>query len=343
MLSGDLTDFSLPDVLRLLSTARKSGVLTLHEPHHDAGVFVRNGAICLALIDVTRVPFGPRMIMKNIADRKTIAATSRTGSRTVFDLACALMRGVPDAEAASGLATDHTLETVGWLSQFSAAMFDFDPTVAVDAWPFEPLATERVVADIERGAPQWAELEGVVDDLSLMPSCVPEPPDAATLELTGRQWRIVALVDGQRTIKDLVEAVGLGVLETGRELAGLVSEGLVELVGPGGRSAVDVLLQDVQTFDGFATSPEWLAYDHVPAQRVPGEPAGGVHSVAGDAVVVTEDPATQPVQPHQEPVVPSGERDDPVDAGEAAPTPADVASDANLGLLNRLIGPGRSI
>jgi hypothetical protein len=324
----------------LLSTTHKSGVLTLHYAGNDAGVFVRDGGICLALIDMTRVPFGPGMIMKNIADRETIAEAARTADGTVFGLACVLMHGVSDIEAASRLVADHTRETVGWLSQYSAATFNFDPTIAVDAWPFEPLATEQVLADIEHDAQKWAELRGVVDHLSQMPSCVPKPPDAATLTLTGLQWRIVALVDGQRTVKDLVEAVGHGLLDTGRELAGVVREGLVELVEPGGHSAVDALLQDVQPVDGFTTSPQWTALGHdAPAQLVSGEPAGGVDSHADDDA---EDAAARPTQPRHEVVLPSREGDALSDADDDA-VPSDVVSDANIGLLNRLVGRNRTL
>jgi hypothetical protein len=343
MLSGELTDFSLADVLRLLSTTHKSGVLTLHDSGSDACVFVRHGDICLALIDVTRVPFGPRMIMKNIADPETIAAATRTADGTVFGLACALMHGVSDPEAASRLAADDTRETVGWLSQYSTATFNFDPTIAVDAWPFEPLPAEQVLTDIERGAQQWAELREVVGHLSQIPSCVPEPPDAAAFTLTAPQWRIVALVDGQRTIKDLVEVVGLGLLDTGRELAGLVREGLVELVEPGGHSAVEALLRDVPTVDGFSTSPEWMAHDDdLPAHAVSGEPVGAVDGDAGDAVEIPWGPVAQPTEPRQEATPAFREGDDLSVADEHA-APSDVESDANLGLLNRLVGRNRTL
>lgn len=310
MLSGDLTDFSLGHVLRLLSTTGKSGLLTLHGAASDAGVFVRDGGICLALVDVTRVPLGPRMIMSGIADRETVGAAARAADGTVFGLACALVRGVPDADAASALAADHTRETIGWLSQYAAAVFEFDPTIAVEAWPFEPLGTEELLADIERSAHQWTELRGVVDDLSLAPSCVPDLSDGAALSLTARQWRIVALVDGRRTIKELVEAVGLGQLDTGRELAGLVGEGLVELIGPGDHSAVDVLLQDVRTVDAFSLYPAWMARDDdAPEQLVSDAPAGEVDGDARYALQVVD-----------------------------APAPPGATSDVDLGLLNRLVG-----
>ncbi|HSK97266.1 MAG TPA: DUF4388 domain-containing protein, partial [Euzebyales bacterium] len=162
MLSGDLTDFSLRDVLRLLATTGKSGLLTLHGAGSDGGVFVRDGGICLALVDVTRVPLGPRMIMTGSVDRETVAAAGRAADGTAFGLACALVRGVADAAAAATLVADHTREAIGWLSQYFAATFEFDPTIAVDAWPLAPLATEQVITDVERVAPHWAELRGVV-------------------------------------------------------------------------------------------------------------------------------------------------------------------------------------
>jgi hypothetical protein len=339
MLSGDLTGFPLRDLLHLLASTGKSGQLTLHGTGGAGGVFLRDGGICFALLDITRVALGPRLIRTGNADREAVVTAARAADGTAFGLTCGLVRAADDAAAAATIITDHTREAIGWLSQYFAATFEFDPTVAVDAWPFPPFTAAQVLADVERDAPQWADLRAVVEDLSLVPSCLPEPPpDALPLQLTGVQWRLIALIDEQRTTKELVELAGLGYLEVGRELAGLVRDGCVELIRPGAMSAVDVLLADVHTIDAYAISPPWMARDDdVPPRIVTaaGDGDAGEPLTAGMADDVPAEPAPEPAPSQLETPLSRHEDDVTPDTTESAP-------DANVGLLNRLVGRARS-
>ena len=267
MLSGDVQDFALRDVLQLLSTTNKSGLLTLYQAGSSGGVFVRDGGVCLALVDVTRVSLGRRIVAAGLAEAKVVRTTLRAVDSSPFDSVCALMRVVSDAGRARALVAEHTRDAIGWLSQYAEARFTFDPTVRVEAWPFEPLATEDVLAGVERNAAQWAELHAVVGDLSLVPHCAPSPKDSADVTVTTPQWRVVALIDGRRSIRDLTELVGLGQLELCRELGGLVDRGLVELVAPDGRHSAVTPLLDVED-PGTAAEPGTLPspgpYGHWP-------------------------------------------------------------------------------
>jgi len=60
---------------------------------------------------------------------------------------------------------------------------------------------------------------------------VEAPPDEAEAELTKDQKRILALLDGERTVEDLVKASGLLDFDTSKALFGLLVAGFIERVG----------------------------------------------------------------------------------------------------------------
>lgn len=107
--------------------------------------------------------------------------------------------------------------------------------------------------------------------------------------------------------------MGLDQLELCREVGGLVDNGLVELVAPGGRRAVDILLPEVEPGDVVSDVLQEPATEVPPAEQS-----------AAEAPVTLEDQqpgaATEP---------------DPLTQ------PSELA-DANVGLLNRLIGKDRA-
>jgi hypothetical protein len=73
-------------------------------------------------------------------------------------------------------------------------------------------------------------------------SPVPLAPAGDGIALTGEQWRVLSLVDGHRTLADLIELCGIGYLETCRQLRQLVDDGLIEVIASGASSKVQELL-----------------------------------------------------------------------------------------------------
>lgn len=340
MLTGDLSDFSLRNVLEFLSVARKSGLLTIRCASVDGGVFLRDGDVCLGLVDVTRVPLGPRLIARGLVDRAALREAGGGADGTTFGLACGLMRAASDADEASSMAVDHTCETIGWFDTRSNAQFVFDCTVAVDAWPFAPSPASGLLTGVERSAAVWRELRNVIDDLSLVPSCPVDPSSTAGVSLTAAQWRVVALADGRRSINEVIELIGLGQLETCRELAGLIDEGLIELVGAGGHTAIDTLLHDVRAVDALAFGREALAHDEPsPEASFPaGADAEGIVAIADTGSAPLPVPSQGDAHPVHNPRA-AGDADS--GAASAQTTSADVPSEVNVGLYNRLIDGAR--
>ena len=326
MLTGDLADFSLRSLLEFLSAERKSGLLTVRCAGVDGGVFLRDGGVCLALVDVTRVPLGPRLVALDLLDRRALRAAGSAGDGTTFGLACGLLRAATDADRANAVAVDQTCDALGWLDRQEHASFLFDHTVAVDDWPYAPLPAGDVLVAINGDADLWTGLRGVIDDLSAVPSPRLDVSSPAGVHLSPAQWRVVAL-SGGRSLHEIIEVSGLGVLETCCEVAGLIDAGALELVAPGRRTAIDVLTADARAVDALAFTGAFARATAIaPHALAPVDAAGSADAALLDGVDVT---AGLPA-PHAtaDPAAPDPARPD---GAHDVATAADAASAAVLG------------
>jgi len=343
MFTGDLSDFALRDVLQFLAATTKSGLLRLRCADFEAGVFLHDGDICLALLDLDRLPgLAARLIRAGLTDLEQLRSLcGTTGDRTAFGLATELGRGIADQSAASAVIAEHTRDTIGWLYRSVDATFDFERMRPMDGWPFPPLNASDVIAEVEQREGEWSEVLATVGDLTLVGSLMPESSRPADISLSVPQWRVIALIDGRRTVKDLVELSGIGHLETCRQLQTLVAAGLVELVAAGDRTTLGELVRGL-----IGTSPLTLPgreQEELVAHEAP-LTASGDQSDLQQPIAMFEDIAapiaafaTSPEPGEPSPM--ASDDDDRLSAeGTGRPTPMIDTDDPNLGLLQRLIG-----
>lgn len=345
MLTGDLTEFSLREILQFLATTSSSGVLQLHSVESTAGIALRDGGVCVALLDINAVRgLAARMIRAGAVDVDGVRAVGGQHDGDAIAWAAALGHDVREADVAADLYLEHTYETLGWLTRHERATFSFERSARLDEWPFHAASVDDVLAIVEERAELWADLPDTVSDLTLVCSPLPDPPDSENI-LTIEQWRVIALVDGRRAVRDLIELSGIGHLQTCRQLHELVTAGLIELVEPGASSTLATLLDglDVERGVSSITAEE-------PARQWTLAEAGT--SVDLDAAVVavptTEtgpDTAVPVAGAERSGAAAQGPDPEPADVGadetahaDAAPMDDEPESDANRTLLERLIG-----
>lgn len=112
--------------------------------------------------------------------------------------------------------------------------FEFQP-VDADEPPDEarvPLAT--VLAAARRQQSAWREVEKVIPSLSALPRLA-EGLRVGEITLEQDQWRVVATIDGRRSVSGLARRLGLEPLRLCQLLEPLVRDGAVELEGGDGR------------------------------------------------------------------------------------------------------------
>lgn len=224
MLAGNLTDFSIDDVVRLLASAKKSGALRVDAPRGEARVWFHAGDVMYAAADVRRCPLGTRLMAAgHLADED--ARQVLQGCDSPVDAARALV--FSDLVAPDVIQTflrEQTAGAVAHLMRLEAGEFSFDNDDAGD-WPAPVYAADQVLAEARQRMERWDTVAAGLPAADVRLRLVPVlAGDEVTL--TRDQWALLALVNGRRTVGELVDVSGDHA--AGEGLGGLLASGLIQ-------------------------------------------------------------------------------------------------------------------
>jgi hypothetical protein len=228
-LEGSLDAFSLPDIFQLLSFTKKTGGLHLAHDGSDGVVFFAGGQVTGASADSSRQPLARRLVGSGTVDDDALAtaveaASAGEGTGVVRAL---LDQEAVDAELLRRAATDQSVDAVFDLLRWRNGDFAFvvDETNPDDVGI--TLAVETVLADSEARRASWETVSQVVPSPSAvlaMPVVLPADP-----QVSREEWSLLALVDGRRSVTDLVDLTGSGQYAVVSTLAALVQRGLLQV------------------------------------------------------------------------------------------------------------------
>jgi hypothetical protein len=226
-LEGSLDAFSLPDVFQLLSFTKKTGGLHLAHDGSDGVVFFATGLVTGASADSSRQPLARRIVGSGaVSDEALSAAVEAVANGEGLGVVRALREsGAVDAEllrqAAQDQATDAIFDLLRWQNgDFAFVMDEANPDdVGVT------VTVETVLADAEARQASWDSVSQVVPS----PQTVLVMPVVLTAEpaVSREEWSLLALVDGRRSVAELVDLTGSGQYAVVSTLAALVQRGLL--------------------------------------------------------------------------------------------------------------------
>lgn len=123
-------------------------------------------------------------------------------------------------------------EAVNRILRWRQGHFAFKPDAATG---YKSIKTplQHLVLDAARQIDEWTDIQKLIPSLDLVPA-IEENPSAGTedIQLQPNEWRVLAIVDGSKTIRDLIRDGHMGDFETCKILYGLVSSGLVKASQP---------------------------------------------------------------------------------------------------------------
>ncbi len=235
-LEGTLDAFSLPDIFQLLSFTKKTGTLHLRREDQHGVVHLRDGAVTGGRGDASCQALGRRLVGAGLVDDETLAdAVEQVLDVPGSGLGKALVSsGKVDADTALTLAveqaTDAVFELLRWPDgAFAFVMDELDPDDLGASLPVEEVVTEG-----RRRLETWSLLTEKVPSSTAVVALAPAP--AAELVLSRDEWALLSLVDGSRTVGELVTLSGTGEYVVVSALAALAERSLVSVTdtAPGG-------------------------------------------------------------------------------------------------------------
>ncbi len=229
-LEGTLDAFSLPDIFSLLSATKKSGTLHVRREHGRHGaIHLREGAITGARAQVERQELGRRLVGAGLVDDATLSkAVEKVSHKEGAGLGRMLAdTATLDVDTVQALAAEQAVDAVFDLLRWTEGEFAF---VADEPDPDDlgaSLTVEQVVTEARRRLDAWPSLAAVVPSPDSVVTVAQRPAGEPTV--AAADWWLLALVDGRRSVGELVALSGKGEYAVVSALAGLVSRGLLEV------------------------------------------------------------------------------------------------------------------
>lgn len=237
-IEGPLKELSIHDVFQLLDLSRKTGTLRVaSDLRQNAGtVFFEDGVVVGADIRSNPHPLGRLLTRAGRVSEQDLmraraqqtAGDHRRLGEILVSQRLILQR---DLNRYVRLQIEEVVfELVGW----SEGYFSFEEGKNGD-WPTEAetrVATGLLLMEAARRTDEWSRIEKKITHLGLVPKLAQVIDTAAPLDLLPAEWEVLAVIDGERSVRDLAAALGRPEFEVARTLFGLATAGIVHLDDP---------------------------------------------------------------------------------------------------------------
>lgn len=246
-LEGNLKDFTLPDMFRLLQTGSKSGTLHVDRGDAEGIVSFRDGQLFFASAGGAREPVAKVLAREGIISDKQLRqaqglmkiqkkdkANRRLGQILVDE-------GYLEASVLEDFVREQVSGVLFDLLRWEEGELRFEPdeTYAdVDLGISVPV--DAVLADAGKRLELWNKIREKIPSLDTRFAMAAAPgTKSIEIHLKPKEWMLLCYLHGGRSVQELMEFTGYSDFETARILYGMYAGGLIERVGPAGERLAD--------------------------------------------------------------------------------------------------------
>jgi tetratricopeptide (TPR) repeat protein len=233
-IKGSLKEASLADVCQLLAMGQKTGCLSVTDRSRFGRIYFDRGRITHAGIVNRPDRLGDLLVrdglltplqVREAIEQQSLDPESRFGEILLQ------REWITPAQFEQYLRIQ-TEEAVYSLFTWSQGSFFFE----VDQPPPEQelqlsLNPESLLLEGARRVDEWSLIEKKIPSLDLLFEVERDRIEAAEVELTPEQKRLIPLLDGSHTVQDLIDQTGFSEFELGKALYGLLQAGFAHRVG----------------------------------------------------------------------------------------------------------------
>lgn len=246
-LEGNLKDFSLADMFRLLAKGGKTGTLHVERDGADGKVCFKSGAVVFASSAGHKENLGKRLAKAGVITDKQL--------RQALGLQKIQKKEKADRRLGQILIDEGYVEQPA-LEQFIAEQIS-DALFELFRWEdgqlrFEPdeyctdedigltVSVETVISDAGKRLDQWKRIREKIPTMDTRFAMSGAPGEKSIeIHLKPREWMMLCYLHGGRSVAELVELTGCNDFDTAKTLYGMYAQGLVVKVGPAGERLAD--------------------------------------------------------------------------------------------------------
>jgi hypothetical protein len=226
-LSGSLRDLPVADLLSFLWSSGRTGVVEFR------GTVPGFIALDEGLITLAVAGDGPSL-------EEVVVGSGITSIEGFEQAQLASERGVAVIDALIRRGADaYRLESV-LREQTVGALFEFvlpsDTDFVFLPGAYHPIGSrfrfspDELVHEATRRIAAWRQIADAIPSTAIVVRLCPEAPEAV-VQVTAEDWRVLARIDGLRTIAELIRALGMSAFAVCAVIHRLMVAGIVEPVG----------------------------------------------------------------------------------------------------------------
>jgi tetratricopeptide (TPR) repeat protein len=233
-IEGSLADVALADICQLLSLGRKTGCLTVTDRANFGYVYFEKGRVVYASV-LNRPDRLGELLVKGgaVSEEDLTRAVELQRSDDHKKLGEILVEtGALSHQELEKWVTLQIEEAVFHLFDWNKGSFHFNP----DERPAEDqvfrvsLSVDGLLMEGARRVDEWSLIEKKIPSLDLI-FVLGRDPNAESVVLSPTQEKLLPLLEGTRTVRELARDAGLVEFETGKALYGLIQGGFLQEAG----------------------------------------------------------------------------------------------------------------
>jgi hypothetical protein len=243
-LQGNLRDFSITEILQLIGQQLKTGVLRIHKGNKLIEIYFVDGMIVHVYSNYRgkKDLIGEVLVKAQFVTQEQLDRVLRIQKETLKYIGEIFVElQLLTKEDLLKVISTQVYETIYDLFWWEEGEFSFDIKL-VESYKKVPfaLSTEQVMLNILRMVDEWSEIEKKIFSPNLVfkksleghgksDSALTLPSDIRK-DLSTEQESIYKLVDGSRSVQDIIDRSLLGKFNASEILAYLLEVGLIEIV-----------------------------------------------------------------------------------------------------------------
>jgi len=234
-LSGNLKTVSFSDILQLLSTGKKTGVLEVNTSARQKEIAFKNGNIIYASsLNTTEDLLGNMLLRKGKLSKDQLERAITLHKQTGRQLGTTLVdMNLFEKDEIAECLKFQIEEIVYNLFSWQEGNFVFHEGTGPKNAPFlVELTTMSIVMEGTRRIDEWLEIQKVLPPDEMMLSVAASPKtNSDEVRLTMEEFRVLSMINGERTLPEMIQCSPFGEFVTCRAVYKLILGNLIEVTG----------------------------------------------------------------------------------------------------------------
>lgn len=231
---GNLDSVSFADILQLLAMGKKTGTLHLENNEIRKEVSFKSGSVIWASSNEENDLLENQLLKQGRITKEDLTKAKEIMRLTGRDFPSTLVfLGIFNKDDVSDIVLNHVESIIFSIFAWDTGRFVFkDNELADSLHIINALNTMNILMEGTRRIDEWSKIRGALPTdntvLQIVPSAIKEKEE---IRLTPLEVQILSLVDGERSIEEIMEKSPHGELDTSRGLYSLKMAGIIRKVG----------------------------------------------------------------------------------------------------------------